>query len=828
MQTEFDMVHLRKCPPQYQHLSGLLHVFKSKIGGSVSPVQVSARFTYNLTDWGADGAWPQEPIDGERAARTYDHFPFGSLEDPISDLQLSAIWPSVSEDMVIENDVHSDFDANIAPVWTVHLYYNDIPGGVLSCYMTDLLKLRTCVETIGSLISTTFKSEEPEQDIGKALNKLTENHMKKMVPIMPGLASGLTTGITKIASQGSLFKRRMLTSSVQTLGPISLEILAEMMEFLLPEISSEKEKTKPEKHDDKIFVHEMEHQIKSAPKDSVTYRLALLVTMANYLHDGVAAVAQIWHGFVQEMRYRFENGDLISGIKPENPDLRCCLLHQKLQMLNCCIQHKRRREKGHHDARARGRKLDPRSDNVDAKERRCVADPADMRKEDVPGEMTIKTDGDSSNATMDRKGMVAPPTPLSPAKSLEGASSIDEDEFFECDEGETTQDLGELVNSKEKDEAKDPINDSGYIVTEEQMEVDDTPFNKNVDGHQEAEGRLRTFNSMKLVNSNNFLYIPITQEPPPLTEDALEEQTKIFASLGDSAEGAVLRRKMQSASLHSDMESFKAANPGCVLEDFVRWYSPRDFEELKDGSSGLSDRMKIEGNLWLTMWEASKPVPARRQKRLFDDTKEGEKVLHFLSSLQPQDVVLHLLPMCFHEAILVLRSKTSSATPSVPRLIDQIYTQTRKLFQNPAYAEKPAVADDIMQKIIFAETLIERAMSLRHKFSKLEDVDAFVKKLIEHPEVELDGAAKGEIGSVVKTYFTNAEIRKMKARDNADENCGVGKVSLPPSSSREYILRCYAPRPSVQSRNLPHKMYAVLVKSEFRLAGAFSSDTVFF
>ncbi len=36
---------------------------------------------------------------------------------------------------------------------------------------------------------------------------------------------------------------------------------------------------------------------------------------------------------------------------------------------------------------------------------------------------------------------------------------------------------------------------------------------------------------------------------------------------------------MQSASLLSDMESFKAANPGAVLGDFVRWHSPRDWEE---------------------------------------------------------------------------------------------------------------------------------------------------------------------------------------------------------------------------------------------------------
>lgn len=29
----------------------------------------------------------------------------------------------------------------------------------------------------------------------------------------------------------------------------------------------------------------------------------------------------------------------------------------------------------------------------------------------------------------------------------------------------------------------------------------------------------------------------------------------------------------------SDMEAFKAANPGSILGDFVRWYSPRDWVE---------------------------------------------------------------------------------------------------------------------------------------------------------------------------------------------------------------------------------------------------------
>lgn len=43
---------------------------------------------------------------------------------------------------------------------------------------------------------------------------------------------------------------------------------------------------------------------------------------------------------------------------------------------------------------------------------------------------------------------------------------------------------------------------------------------------------------------------------------------------------------MMSASLLSDMESFKAANPNGKIEDFIRWYSPRDW--IEDGAEGIA------------------------------------------------------------------------------------------------------------------------------------------------------------------------------------------------------------------------------------------------
>lgn len=47
----------------------------------------------------------------------------------------------------------------------------------------------------------------------------------------------------------------------------------------------------------------------------------------------------------------------------------------------------------------------------------------------------------------------------------------------------------------------------------------------------------------------------------------------------------------------------------------------------------LSTRMQIPGNIWTEAWQSAKPVPARRQKRLFDDTKEAEKVRNLGSTV---------------------------------------------------------------------------------------------------------------------------------------------------------------------------------------------------
>lgn len=146
-----------------------------------------------------------------------------------------------------------------------------------------------------------------------------------------------------------------------------------------------------------------------------------------------------------------------------------------------------------------------------------------------------------------------------------------------------------------------------------------------------------------------------------------------------------------SASLLSDMESFKAANPNGKLEDFIRWYSPRDWIEdanaktidgkreqkrmrkqkrtiqiytqtlhLFRADSGscsddtnqmrkgrLSSRMLIPGNTWQAVWNAAKPVPARRQVFFF--------LCWFLPLL---DLNFHVFSSRFEHAIFFLLAAT--------------------------------------------------------------------------------------------------------------------------------------------------------------------------
>jgi Rab3 GTPase-activating protein catalytic subunit len=310
------------------------------------------------------------------------------------------------------------------------------------------------------------------------------------------------------------------------------------------------------------------------------------------------------------------------------------------------------------------------------------------------------------------------------------------------------------------------------------------------------------------------------------------------------------------------MEAFKAANPGSTLGDFVRWYSPRDWIEEKvideDGNvqnlGELSQRMQIPGNMWLEVWQSARPVPARRQRRLFDDTKEAEKVLHWLASLTIADVALRLMPMLVHSAISRLTQHDECQLPLLQKLMSHIMSKATK---STRIANMDARRyEDLIRSISQAEVKITRAQSLLTKFSREMQHDGrqegsevsraelrnFVSDLLEQPEVNVLGAARGPIGTIVHRLFITSQKHSSNMLPDDDEpssnDHGPGRSrsaiwsgslssEFPQPFGKEYILRMMINRPAPWSQPSPQRMHCVLSKGEFRLAGAFTTDTNF-
>ncbi|KAF0288161.1 Rab3 GTPase-activating protein catalytic subunit [Amphibalanus amphitrite] len=348
----------------------------------------------------------------------------------------------------------------------------------------------------------------------------------------------------------------------------------------------------------------------------------------------------------------------------------------------------------------------------------------------------------------------------------------------------------------------DSQTDGFCLNTEDETEDDDEFFDAPDEGPSEEadcarqqrlpwnqpEGRLKPCGSLRLLETGERLYIPVTQDVAPMTEDRLQEQSEVLVSLGTDSEGCQLRARNDGRVTH--IRHGGAANPGSTLGDFVRWYSPRDWiqEESDDsGKSGaLSARMQIADNLWLEAWSGSKPVPARRQRRLFDETREAERLFHQLATLRPAQLVQMLSPMIYHAAIYRLVEELEPV--DLPAIGQQLEEAVRRLHSAAKADWDDKAYDGVGQLIATCEHYVLRRRSLALKLDGVPEKDKFVQLLI---------------GGV-----------------EADQR-------LPPPASKEYILRVPCRRPGAASRPLPQRLHCRVSEDTFRLSASLSQDSVF-
>ncbi|KAJ9182646.1 hypothetical protein P3X46_006616 [Hevea brasiliensis] len=204
--------------------------------------------------------------------------------------------------------------------------------------------------------------------------------------------------------------------------------------------------------------------------------------------------------------------------------------------------------------------------------------------------------------------------------------------------------------------------------------------------------------NLTMLETGEPIYSPITQEGPLLTEDLIKENEEFVLRTGSVGAGC--------SQLLSDMQAFKAANPGCILEDFVRWHSPPDwtdnldeaneFFEGGDASSTkgqLSSRMQKEGNLWRELWETAKAVPAIKQAPLFDEDLAVEGILHDLEELSPSELFEQLFISLLGLGFVMAESKLSSNN-DLSELFNKCKDYIVFSFQGSSWSEK---VDDLCQ-----------------------------------------------------------------------------------------------------------------------------------
>ncbi|KAG0176528.1 Rab3 GTPase-activating protein catalytic subunit [Apophysomyces sp. BC1034] len=272
------------------------------------------------------------------------------------------------------------------------------------------------------------------------------------------------------------------------------------------------------------------------------------------------------------------------------------------------------------------------------------------------------------------------------------------------------------------------------------------------------DGRSHQHEHLCLLNTAEPMWVPVTQELGFVTEDMIKQQSAIFERMGSSEDATQLRAKLQSAQLYSDMQAFKAANPHATLEDFVRWYSPKDWVEginlgNQDGSPSvtgkLSARMSEPTNLWQELWKCSQRVPASRQKPLFNITAEGEKALHYLETISVHEVFAALLPtlgllsydtLLCHPVIKYSRPVAQGLSNLSKELVEFPWDELR---------DGRYTIDHIVLAIRQQESMMCNAISL---LRKLPQQYKLVDRLLEMPRTFVE---EGEERAAVFNMFKN-------------------------------------------------------------------------
>ncbi|ETI32939.1 hypothetical protein F443_20332 [Phytophthora nicotianae P1569] len=724
----------------------------------------------------------------------------GTSTTPLEGMDLTVSWPQLREGTYVDNVVHSTLDPSSAPRWMLNVRFQELlaenqrkPQLPLSKQMANLVQVYSnsrelnkdiLVSELAPPMPVTPSPSKPPTSTTSCASEASEDtqpspSIPESIPAARGAAVVLGHAISSLVSAAT-----WKGSDVEDIRRIVSELFDEEGDVDESGESSRKNNAEPSLT---TMPSSIEH---GAPLGEL---VSILATRMAQLH-GINSMSLLWVEFVKALRERWFQQQLLpfmststkegdedrntsshsldalflldaDAIQLPPPDFRHCLLHQKLQLLNCCILR--------------------------------------AAQESKP---TSNTGGIKASHTEQVNS------------AEEGEGSPSDDEFFDS------------------------------------IEQESTPLPSPSRATRLPEGVLREVPGVVCLQTNEPLMEPVTQSSVPMTEDVAKQQQDLLTRLGVSVESDKLRQQIQSTTLISDMQAFKAANPRCCLTDFIRWYSPKDWIPFKtpidpertdlaqegrgvwwfEKHGMLSERMRFgprHEHIWQQMWETSAPMPASRQKRLFDPVQESEKVYHYMETLSPHELFHQMLAGAISSSVFALETAlpvrvSSDVLPVVHQALQNLHSLANRAIalMDDALAESQvafpaagnkqqreqstAAAHQVQQLQVAFEMALDACWKL---VQSLESVEAMVTKalaLFHYFPVSKDDKSSLELVNFlllpVLSHRQQVEISRLLEQESVRQQVAALTLTnptlaeagpMPVPVQREYVLRCICPRP---------------------------------
>lgn len=178
------------------------------------------------------------------------------------------------------------------------------------------------------------------------------------------------------------------------------------------------------------------------------------------------------------------------------------------------------------------------------------------------------------------------------------------------------------------------------------------------------------------------------------------------------------------------------------------------------------------------------------------------------------------------EEVQLVASQLNEATSTVNNLMKHC----ERLSRDPKF--QPRRFEAFIQEVTALELTISQINSLQYKLnpsgSQNDSINEIVSNLVFGREVEIKGKDYSDAGRRLIQMFTDSHKLSHVALNEGDTLRNIyGNIFYSPHE-REFVLRVKSHRPARYSALCPQMMRVVVNKNEFRVAGAFSEDTVFF